>query len=49
LGVTQILNPAYATTIAIASQATLQAAITHHGTMPNNPLLVFIAINISLQ
>jgi hypothetical protein len=37
LGVTQIPNPTYATTIATASQATLQAAIAHHGTVPNNP------------
>jgi len=37
LGVIQIPNRAYATTIAIASQAALQAAITHHGTVPNNP------------
>jgi len=37
LGVTHIHNPAYATTITTASQATLQAAIAHHGTVPNNP------------
>jgi hypothetical protein len=37
LGVTQIPNPAYAIAIAIASQAALQIAIAHHGTMPNNP------------
>jgi hypothetical protein len=30
LGITQIPNPAYATTIAIASQAALQATIAHH-------------------
>jgi len=36
LGVTKIPNPAYATTIVTASQATLQATITHHETMPNN-------------
>jgi len=38
LGITQILDPAYAIAIAIATafQATLQATITHHGTMPNN-------------
>jgi hypothetical protein len=34
LGVTQISNPTYATAIAIASQAALQATITHHGTVP---------------
>ncbi len=33
LGVTQIPNLAYAIAIAIASQA----AIAHHGTVPNNP------------
>jgi hypothetical protein len=49
LSVTQILNLAYATTIAIASQATLQAAITHHGTMPNNPNLVPISVNLFPQ
>ncbi len=37
LEVTQIPNPAYAIAIAIAFQATLQAAITHHGTVTNNP------------
>jgi len=49
LGVTQILNLAYATTITTASQAALQAAITHHGTMPNNPNLVPTSVNLSLQ
>jgi hypothetical protein len=33
----------------MASQATLQAAITHHGTMPNNPDLVPISVNLSPQ
>jgi hypothetical protein len=47
LGVTQIPNPAYATTITIASQATLQAAIAHHGIVPNNLDLVFTSINLS--
>jgi hypothetical protein len=37
LDVIQIPNPAYATTIAITSQAALQAVITYHGTVPNNP------------
>ncbi|CAM6072624.1 unnamed protein product [Sphagnum tenellum] len=37
LGVTQAPNLAYAIAIATASQATLQAAIAHHGTVPNNP------------
>ncbi len=49
LGVTQIPNPAYATTIAIASQTALQATITHHGTMPNNPDPVPTSINLSPQ
>jgi len=49
LGVTQILNPAYATAITTASQAALQIAITHHGTMPNNPNHVPTLINLSLQ
>jgi len=49
LGVTQIPNPAYATAIAITSQATLQAAITHHGTMPKNPDSVPILVKFSLQ
>jgi hypothetical protein len=49
LGITQIPNPTYATTITTASQATLQAAIAHHGTMPNNPDLVPTSINLSLQ
>jgi len=49
LGITQIPNPAYATSITTASQATLQATITHHGTMPNNPNLVPILINLSPQ
>jgi hypothetical protein len=39
LGVTQIPNPAYATSIVIASQAALQTITAHHGTMPNNPNL----------
>jgi hypothetical protein len=45
LGVTQIPNPVYATTIAIA----FQVVITHHGTMPNNPNLVPILVNLSPQ
>jgi hypothetical protein len=49
LGITQIPNPAYATAIATASQAALQATIAHHGTMPNNPNLVPILVNLSLQ
>jgi hypothetical protein len=49
LGVTQIPNPAYAIAIAIASQVALQAAITHHGTMPNNPNPVLTLINLSPQ
>jgi hypothetical protein len=49
LGVTQIPNPTYATIIPTTSQATLQATIAHHGTMPNNPNLVLISINLSPQ
>jgi hypothetical protein len=40
LGVTQIPNLVYATAIATSFQAALQAAIAHHGSMPNNPDLV---------
>jgi hypothetical protein len=49
LGITQIPNPTYATTIATASQGALHVAITHHGTMPNNPNLVPTPVNISFQ
>jgi len=49
LGVTQIPNPAYAIAIATAFQAALQAAIAHHGTVPNNPDPVPTSINISPQ
>jgi hypothetical protein len=49
LGVTQIPNPAYAIAIATASQAALQATITHHGTVPNNPDLVPTLVNLSPQ
>jgi hypothetical protein len=45
LGITYIPNPAYTTTITIASQA----AITHHGTMPNKPNPVPTSINLSPQ
>jgi hypothetical protein len=49
LGVTQIPNPAYAIAIATASQAALQAAIAHHGTMSNNPDPVPTSVNLSPQ
>ncbi len=49
LGITQAPNPAYTIAIAIASQATLQVAIVHHGTMPNNPDVVPISINLFPQ
>jgi hypothetical protein len=49
LGVTQILNPAYTIAIASAFQAALQAAIAHHGTMPNNLDSVLTSINLSPQ
>ncbi len=45
MGITQIPNPAYATAITIASQA----AIAHHGTVPNNPDPILILVNLSLQ
>jgi hypothetical protein len=49
LGVIQIPNPAYATVIATASQATLQAAIAHHGTVPNNLDPIPTSVNIYPQ
>jgi hypothetical protein len=49
LDVTQIPNLAYATAIAITSQAALQAIIAHHGTMPNNLDLIPISINLFPQ
>jgi hypothetical protein len=49
LGVTQTPNLAYAMTIATASQAALQGAIAHHGTVPNNLDPVPILVNLSPQ
>jgi len=49
LGFTQIPNPAYATAIVTASQVALQAAIAHHGTMPNNLDPVRTLVNLSPQ
>ncbi len=49
MSVPQIPNLTYVTTIAIASQATHQAAITHHGTMPNNLEPVPILVNFFPQ
>jgi hypothetical protein len=49
LGVTQIFNPAYAIAIATTAQVALQATIAHHETITNNPDLVSISINLSLQ
>jgi len=49
LGVTQIPNLAYATTIAIPFQVALQVAIAHHGIMPNNPDVVPTSVNLSPQ
>jgi hypothetical protein len=46
---TQIPNAVYATSITTTSQATLQVAIVHHGTMPNNPDLVPTSITLSPQ
>jgi hypothetical protein len=45
LGVTQIPNLTYAIAIATTSQA----AIAHHGTLPNNPDLVPTSVNLSPQ
>ncbi len=42
-------NPVHATVITTALQAALQAAIAHHGTMPNNLDLIPIPINFSPQ
>jgi hypothetical protein len=49
LGIIQILNPTYAIAMDTTSQVALQAAIAHHGTMPNNPNLVPTLVNLSLQ
>jgi hypothetical protein len=49
VSVTQIPNPAYATVIPTTSQATLQATIAHHGTMPNNPNPIPISVNLFPQ
>jgi len=49
LGVTQVPNPVYTTAITTTSQAALQATITHHGILPNNPDLVPTSINLSPQ
>ncbi len=49
LGVTQFPNPTYAKTIATTFQATLQTAIAHHETMPNNLDPVPISVNLSPQ
>jgi hypothetical protein len=45
LGVAQAPNPAYAIAIATTSQA----AIAHHGTVPNNPDPIPTSVNLSLQ
>jgi hypothetical protein len=49
LGVTQIPNLAYATSITTAFQAALQATIAHHGTMPNNLDPIRTSVNLSSQ
>jgi hypothetical protein len=49
LGVTQIPNPTYAITITTASQVALQAAITHHETVPNNLEPVPTLVNLFPQ
>jgi len=45
----QAPNPAYAIAITTASQAALQVAIAHHGTVPNNPDVVPTSVNLSPQ
>ncbi len=49
LGVTQVLNLAYATTIATASPTALQSAISHHGIVPNNLDAIPTSINFFPQ
>jgi hypothetical protein len=49
LGITQIHNLAYATTIATTFQVALQATIAHHGIVLNNPDPVPTLINLSPQ
>jgi hypothetical protein len=49
LGISQIPNPAYATTIATALQAALQTPIAHHGIVPNNLDTIPTLVNFSSQ
>jgi hypothetical protein len=49
LDITQVPNLAYAIAITTTFQATLQAVITHHGTMPNNLDVVPTLVNLSPQ
>ncbi len=49
MGIIQIPNLTYATAIATASQATLQAAIARHGIMPTNLDSVPTLANLSPQ
>jgi len=49
LGIIQIPNPTYATTITAAFQAALQANIAHHGIVPNNPNPIRTSVNLSPQ
>jgi len=49
LGVTKSPNLAYTIAIATPSQAALQVAIAHHGTMPNNPNSIPTSLNLFLQ
>ncbi len=49
LGITQILNLAYAIAIATTSQVALQATIAHHGIVPNNLDLEPISVNLFPQ
>jgi hypothetical protein len=49
LGITKTFNQTYATTIATTFQVALQATITHHGIVFNNPDLVPISTNLFPQ
>jgi hypothetical protein len=49
LGVTHIPNLVYAKAITTTFQAALQVAITHRGTVPNNPDLVPISVTFLLN
>jgi hypothetical protein len=48
-GIIQILNLAYAIVFATALQLALQAAIAHHGIVPNHPDLIPTSVSLSPQ